>query len=85
MCEVRDRKIRPEDHPLALRGLPIDDDGDPEGRIFLSYPNLNYGFFVFAHHWFYFFNYLFQNKLTEVAEYAKMQFHGWHLLAFWVR
>ena len=44
---------------MALRGLPSDDDGDPDGRIFLSYPNTNDGFFFLAHHWFYFFNNLF--------------------------
>ena len=45
-------------------------NGDPEGRIFLSYPHTNNGFFFLAHHFF-----LFQNKLPEVPEYAKMQFH----------
>ena len=53
-------------------------NGDPEGRIFLSYPHTNNGFFfllttvsiyVFI-----------LNKLTEVPEYAKMQFHRMTLL-----
>ena len=34
-----------EDQSLASRGLPNDDHGDHEGRIFLSYPHTNYGFF----------------------------------------
>ena len=45
-------------------------NGDPEGRIFLSYPYTNNGFFfllttVFS----------FKNKLPEVPRYAKIQFH----------
>ena len=53
-------------------------NGDPEGRIVLSYPHTNNGFFfllttvsiyVFI-----------LNKLTEVPEYAKMQFHRMTLL-----
>ena len=42
-CEGRIEKIRPEDHLLALRGLLS--NGDPEGRIFLSYPDTNNGLF----------------------------------------
>ena len=45
-------------------------NGDPEGQIFLSYPHTNNGFFFRAHHCF-----LFRNKLPEVPEYAKIQFH----------
>ena len=37
------RKVRPEDHRLASRGLPSD-DRDPEGRIFLSHHHTNNGF-----------------------------------------
>ena len=44
-------------------------NGDPEGRIFLSYPHTN-----LAHRCCSFFIYLFWNKLPEVPEYAKMQF-----------
>ena len=59
-------------------------NGDPEGRIFLSYPLTNNGFFflhttVFISFFLSFFLslfiYLFQNKLPEVREYSKMQFH----------
>ena len=56
-------------------------NGDPEGQIFLSYPHRNN---FLAHHWFYlfihFFIFRFQNKLAEVPEYAKMQFHMMTLL-----
>ena len=45
-------------------------NGDPEGRIFLSYPHTNNGFFFLLTTIF-----LFENKLQEVPEYAKMQFH----------
>ena len=43
--------------------------GDPEGRGFLSYPHTNHGFFLFTT------VLLFEKKLPEVPEYAKMQFH----------
>ena len=45
-------------------------NGDPEGRIFLSYPHTHNGFFFLL-----FTAVLFENKLPEVPEYAKMQFH----------
>ena len=49
-------------------------NGDPEGRIFLSYPQTNNGFFFHVHHCFYLFIYLsILKKLPEVPEYAKMQ------------
>ena len=44
--------------------------GDPEGRIFLSYPHRNNGFFFLLATVFFFFN-----NLPEVPEYTKMQFH----------
>ena len=44
-------------------------NGDPEGRIFLSYPHTNNGLFFLVHQFFF----IFQNKLLEVPEYAKMQ------------
>ena len=55
-------------------------NGDPEGRIFLSYTPTNNGFFFllttgFIYLIIYIFIYLFSNKLPEVPEYAKMQFH----------
>ena len=62
-------------------------NGDPEGRIFLSYPQMNNGFFFLLTT---VFIYLFYNKLPEVHEYAKMQFHIMTLLDIlgkiaWVR
>ena len=50
-------------------------NGDPEGRIFLSYSRTNYGFLLTT-----VFIYLFQKKFPEVPEYAKMQFHMMTLL-----
>ena len=52
-------------------------NGDPEGRIFLSYPQTNNEFFFLLTT---VFIYLFQNNLPEVPEYAKMQFHMMALL-----
>ena len=53
--------------------------GDPEGRVYLSYPHTNNVFFllttVLINLFIYLFIYLFGNKLSEVPEYAKMQFH----------
>ena len=48
-------------------------NGDPEGRIFLTYPQTNNEYFFLLTTVFIYL--LFQNKLTEVPEYAKMQFH----------
>ena len=45
-------------------------NGDPEGQIFLFYPHTNNGFFFLLITVF-----LFENKLLEVPENAKMQFH----------
>ena len=51
---------------------------DPKGRIFLSYPLPNNGFFFLLTT---IFIYLFiLNKLPEVPQYAKMQFHMMTLL-----
>ena len=52
-------------------------NGDPEGRIFLSYPHTNNEFFfllttVFVVCVFFVF-FVFSNKLPEVPEYAKKQ------------
>ena len=38
-------KIRPEDRHFASRGLPSDDNGNPEGLTFLSHPHTTNGFF----------------------------------------
>ena len=45
-------------------------NGDPSGRIFLTYPHTNNGFFFLLTTVF-----LIENKLPEVPEYAKMRFH----------
>ena len=52
-------------------------NGDPDGHIFLSNPHIHNGFFFLL---ITVFIYLFQNKLLEVPEYAKMQFHMMMLL-----
>ena len=45
-------------------------NGDPEGWIFLFYPHRKMDSFSCSPLFF-----LFENKLPEVPEYAKMQFH----------
>ena len=45
-------------------------NGDPEGTIYQSYPHINNGFFSCSPLFF-----LFENKLPNVSEYAKIQFH----------
>ena len=47
-------------------------NGDPKGRIFLSYPHTNNGFFFLLPT---VFIYLFKYKPPEVPEYAIIQFH----------
>ena len=59
----------------------------PRDGFFLSYPHTNNGLFFLLTT---VFIYLFQNKLPEVPEYAKMQFHMMTLLDIlgkvaWVR
>ena len=46
-------------------------NGDPEGRIFLSYPHTNNGFLFLAHHCFFYY----LNMLPEVPDYAEIKFH----------
>ena len=53
-------------------------NGDPEGRIFLSYPHTNNGFFFLLPTVFIYLS--IHNTLPEVPEYAKMQFHMMSLL-----
>ena len=48
---------------------PVMTKGDPEEGIFLSYHHTNNGFFFLLTTVF------FSNKLPEVPEYVKMQFH----------
>ena len=62
---------------MASRGLLRMTNGDPEGRIFLSFPNTNSGFFfllttVFIYYFFMYFKISFQKSLNTSA---KMQFH----------
>ena len=53
-------------------------NGDPKGKIFLSFPHMNNGFFFLLATGFI---YLFiLNKLAEVPQYAKMQFYMMTLL-----
>ena len=52
-------------------------NGNPEGTILLSYRHTNSGIFFLLTT---IFIYLFQNKLPEVPEYDKMQFHMMALL-----
>ena len=52
-------------------------NSDSEGQIFLDYPQTNNGFFFLLTT---VFIYLFKNKLPEVPEYSKMQFHMMRLL-----
>ena len=70
-CEGRIEKSVPRIavwHHEACRGMT---NVDPEGRIFLFYPHTNNEFFFLLTT---FFVCLFENKLPEVLEYAKMQF-----------
>ena len=53
-------------------------NGDPEGRIVLSYPHTNNGFFFLLTTVFIYLS--IYNTLPEVPEYAKMQFHMMSLL-----
>ena len=81
-CEGRIEKSVPRIafwHHEACRVLT---NGGPEGRIFLSYPHTNNGFFfLLTTAFIYLFIYLFiSNKLPEVPEYAKMRFHMMTLL-----
>ena len=60
-------------------------NGDPEGRIFLSYPHTKNGLFfllttAFIYLFIYFFKKKKKKKLPEVPEYDKMQFHMMMLL-----
>ena len=77
-CEGRIEKSLPRIDVWHHESCRVMTNGDPEARIFLSYPHTNNGFFssllttVFI--------YLFKKKLPEVTEYAKMQFHMMMLL-----
>ena len=69
-CEGRIEKSVPRIAVWHHEACRVMTNGDPEGRIFLSYPHTNNGFFFLLTTVF-----LFKNKLPEVPEYAKIQFH----------
>ena len=71
-CEGRIEKSVPRIAVLHHKACRVMTNGDPEGQIFLSYPHTNNGFVFLLTTVFFF---LFENKLPEVPEYAKMQFH----------
>ena len=78
-CEGRIEKSVPRFAVLHQEASQVMTNGDPEGRIF--YPTLTRPMFVFSCSLFLLFIYLlFLNKLPEVPEYAKMQFHKMRLL-----
>ena len=87
-CEGRIEKSVPRIAVWHHKVSRVMTNGDPEGRIYLSYPHTNNGFFFLLTA---VFIYLFiLNKLTEVPEYAYMQFHMMTLLNIlgmiaWVR
>ena len=69
-CEGRIEKSVPRIAVCHHEASRVMTNSDPEGQIFLSYPHTNNGFFFLLTTVF-----LFENKLQEVPEYAKMQFH----------
>ena len=70
-CEGRREKSVPRIAVWHHEACRVMTNGDPEGQIFLSNPHTNNGFFFLLTFVFF----LFENKLAEVPEYAKMQFH----------
>ena len=56
--DLRIEKSIPRIDVLHHEACQVTTNGDPQGRIFLSYPHTNNGLFFLAHHCFYFF-YLF--------------------------
>ena len=71
-CECRIEKSVPRIAVWHHKACRVMTNGDPEGQILLSYPHTNNGFFFLPTTVFFIF---FQNKLPDVPEYAKMQFH----------
>ena len=67
-CDDRIEKSIPRIAVWHYEACQVMPNGDPEGRIFLSYPQVNKGFFFLLSIFFK------KNKLPEVPEYAKMQF-----------
>ena len=68
-CEGRIEKFVPRITDWHHVACLLMTNGNPEGQIFLSYPHTNNGLFFLLTTVF------FLNKLPEVSEYAKMQFH----------
>ena len=69
-CEGRIEKSVPRIALWHHEACRVMTNGDPEERIFLSYPHTNNGFcFLLT------IDFIFEKKLPEVPEYAKMQFH----------
>ena len=69
-CVGRIEKSIPRITVWHHKACQVMTNGDPGGRIFLSYPHTINGFFFLLNIVF-----VFLNKLPEVPEYAKMQFH----------
>ena len=76
-CEGKIEKSIPKITVWHHQACLVMTNGDPEVQIFLSYPHRNNGFFFLLTMCCF---YLFENKLTEVPEYTKMQFHRVTLL-----
>ena len=74
-CEGRIEQYVPNIDVWHHEACRVMTNDDPEGRIFLSYPHTNNGYFL-AHHCFYLFIYFkLSFKLQAFPEYAKIQFH----------
>ena len=69
-CEGRIEKSVPRIANWHYEACRVMTNGDPEGQIFLSYPHTNNGFFFLLTTFL-----KFKNKLPEVPEYPKIQFH----------
>ena len=69
-CEGRIEKSVPRIAVWHHEACQVLTNGDPDGQIFLCYPHTNNGFSFLVTTVF-----LFKNKLPEVPEYAKIQFH----------
>ena len=70
-CEGRMEKFVPRITVWHHEACRVMTNGDTEGRIFLSYPHTNNGFFLVLTTVVFFL----KNKLPEVPIYAKKQFH----------
>ena len=77
-CEGKIEKYVPRIAVWHHEACRVMTNGDPEGRTFLSYHHNNKRFFFLLTPAFIYL--LFKKKLTEVPEYAKMQFYTLTLL-----